>query len=411
MRALDQIEMLPGTRVLRRQQIKLQVAIINPLGHVKGYSAPETNGAIDRARALIKQADDLGEDLEDPLLLYSVLYGLWVANYAAFNGEVMRDLAEQFQSIAKEKAATFPLMMGHRLMGTTLLFMGDPAQGRHHLDRALALYDTAVHRALAARFGQDVQVAALSYRSWSNWVLGYPDAAVTDAERALNDARDIDQAAELMHALALKGFSSIWCGSYGLAKEEGRELAALAEEKGSAFFRTSGTIIAGLVMAHTGEMENAAQNIKGALSAMRSIGTTGFIPVYLSYLAWCSAELDRFEDAWSCIEHALTAAESSKQRWWQAETNRIAGEVVLRSPSSDEEKAQAYFKRALSIAREQQTKSWELRAAMSMARLCRDRGRRNEARDLLAPIYGWFTEGFNTRDLKEAKALLDEITC
>jgi class 3 adenylate cyclase len=171
-RALDQIDMLPGTPVLRRQRIKLQVAIINPLGHVKGYSAPETKGAINRARALIKQAEDLGEHPEDPLLLYSVLYGLWVANYAAFNGDVMRDLADQFQSIAKEKAATFPLMMGHRLMGTTLLFMGDPAQGRYHLDRALALYDTAAHRALAPRFGQDVRVAAFSYRSWSDWILG-----------------------------------------------------------------------------------------------------------------------------------------------------------------------------------------------------------------------------------------------
>ena len=312
---------------------------------------------------LLNKPRTSASDLEDPLLLYSVLYGFWVANYAGFNGDVMRDLAEQFQSIAKEKAATFPLMMGHRLMGTTLLFMGDPAQGRHHLDRALTLYDTAAHRALAPRFGQDVRVAAFSYRSWSDWILGYPDAAVADAERALADARDIDQAAELMHALALKGFNSIWRGNYGLAKEEGRELAALAEEKGSAFFRTSGTIIAGLVMAHTGEMENAVQNIKGALSVQRSIGTTGFLPVYLSYLARCSAELDRFEDAWRCIEDALTAADRSKERWWQAETNRIAGEIVLRSPESDEEKAQAYFKKALLIAREQQTKSWELRAA------------------------------------------------
>jgi len=170
-------------------------------------------------------------------------------------------------------------------------------------------------------------------------------------------------------------------------------------------------MIAGLVMAHTGEMENAIQNIQGALSVMHSIGTTGFRPTYLSYLARCSAELGRFEDARRCIEDALTAADRSKERWWQAETNRIAGEIVLRSPEADEEKAQAYFEKALSIAREQQTKSFELRAAMSMARLWRDRGRRKEACTLLAPIYGWFTEGFNTRDLREAKSLLDDITC
>src|SRR6185503_10030124 len=127
-RALDLIASLPATQALRREQIKLQVAIINPLGHVKGYSAPETKRAIDQARILIEQAEKHGEPLEDPLLLYSILYGLWVANYSAFNGDTMRELAEQFLSIAKEKQAMFPLMMGHRLKGTTLLFMGDPAQ-------------------------------------------------------------------------------------------------------------------------------------------------------------------------------------------------------------------------------------------------------------------------------------------
>ena len=155
-RALDQITALPPTSVLRREQIKLQVAIVNPLGHAKGYAAPETKGAVDRARTLIKQAEALGEHLEDLLLLSSVLYGLWVANYAAFNGGVMREVAEQFLSIAKEEGATFPLMMGHRLMGTSLLFMGSPALGQHHLNSALALYDAAEHRALASQFGQDV---------------------------------------------------------------------------------------------------------------------------------------------------------------------------------------------------------------------------------------------------------------
>ena len=408
-RALDQIAILPGTPVLRREQIKLQVAIINPIGHVKGYSAPETKGAVEQARVLIKQAEELREHLEDPLLLYSVLYGLWVANYAAFNGDVMRELAEKFLSIAKEKGATFPLMMGHRLMGTTLLFMGDPAQGQHHLNRAFALYDAAEHQALAARFGQDVRVAALSYRSWCHWMLGYPDAALTDAERALKDAREINQAAELMHALALKGFSSIWRGTYPAAKDEGRELAALAEEKGSKFFQISGMIVEGLVMAHTGEMENAIRNIKGAISASRSIGATGFHPAYSSYLARCNAELDQFEEAWSCIGDALKTAETSEERWWQAETNRIAGEIALKSPAPDTEKAQKYFDRALAVARQQRAKSWELRAAMSMARLWRDQGKRDEARDLLAPVYGWFTEGFDTLDLKEAKALLEEL--
>jgi hypothetical protein len=304
---------LPPTSALRREQIKLQVAIINPLGHVKGYAAVETKGAVDRARVLIAEAEALGEHLEDSLLLFSVLYGLWVTNYAAFNGDVMRELAEQFLSIAKEQGATLPLMMGHRLLGTSLLFMGDPVQGQQHLNRALALYDVAEHRVLAPRFGQDVRVAALSYRSWAHWMLGYPDAALRDAERALEDAREINQAAELMHAQFFKCFSSILCGNYGSASAEGRELASLADQKDSAFFRVSGMTIEGLIMAHTGKAENAIQLINGAITASRSIGTTMGFPVYSSYLAQSNAELDRFEKAWGYIGEATNAVDATKE--------------------------------------------------------------------------------------------------
>ena len=201
-RALDQIATLPATPALRREQIKLQVALITPLIHVKGYAAPETKAAAERARLLIEQAEALGEPPEDPLLLFSVLYGFWVANYVAFNGDVMRELAAQFLALAeKQGATTVPLMIGHRLMGTSLLLTGDIAEGRAHFDQALALYDPAEHRPLATRFGQDVRVAILSYRSWALWMLGYPEAALADADHALKDAREIGHAATLMYAL------------------------------------------------------------------------------------------------------------------------------------------------------------------------------------------------------------------
>jgi predicted ATPase len=129
----------------------------------------------------------------------------------------------------------------------------------------------------------------------------------------------------------------------------------------------------------------------------------------LSYLARAYAELGQFDDASGCIRKAMTAVEATKERWNAAEVHRIAGEIALKSQQPDGAKAEACFERALSVARQQQAKSWELRAAMSMARLWRDQGKRDEARDLLAPVYGWFTEGFDTRDLKEAKALLDEL--
>ena len=133
------------------------------------------------------------------------------------------------------------------------------------------------------------------------------------------------------------------------------------------------------------------------------------MPLHLSYLGIAYAELHQFNDAWRCIGEAMTAMETTKETWFEADIHRIAGEIALKSPLPDAAKAQAYFERALAVARKQQAKSWELRAAMSMARLWRDQGKRDEARDLLAPVYGWFTEGFDTLDLKEAKALLDEL--
>jgi predicted ATPase len=133
------------------------------------------------------------------------------------------------------------------------------------------------------------------------------------------------------------------------------------------------------------------------------------MPFSLSHLGIAYAELHQFDNAWRCIAEAMSAVESTKERWCEAEINGMAGEIALKSPEPDEAKAQAYFERALAVARQQQAKSWELRAALSMARLWRDQGKRDEARDLLAPVYGWFTEGFDTRDLKEAKALLDEL--
>ena len=165
----------------------------------------------------------------------------------------------------------------------------------------------------------------------------------------------------------------------------------------------------GYVFALTGKASNAVQMITAAITAWRSTGSTLFVPLHLSYLARAYAELGQFDDARRCIDEAMTAVETTKERWCEADINRVAGEIALKSPEPDAAKAEAYFERALAVAREQQAKSWELRAAMSMARLWRDQGKRDEARDLLAPVYGWFTEGFDTLDLKEAKALLDEL--
>jgi class 3 adenylate cyclase/predicted ATPase len=408
-RALSQIAALPGTPALRREEIKLQVAVITPLVHVRGYAAPEVKAAAERARLLIEQAEALGERPEDPLLLFSVLYAFWVANVVAFNGQVTRELAAQFLALAERQGATVPLLIGHRITATSLVYLGDVAESRGHADRAIALYDPAEHRPLATRFGQDARVSALCYRSWAQWFLGYPDAALADTSCALKDAREIGHATTLMYALFHASLTQILCGDYVAANTEAHDLVALAGEKGALLWKALGTILQGCVLGVSGKASDAVQMIGSAITALRSTGATLWTPFYLSYLARGCAELNQFDNAWRCIGDAMTAMETTKEKWWEAEVNRVAGQIVLQSPTPDAGKAETYFERALAVARQQQAKSWELRAAMSMARLWRDQGKPQQAHDLLAPVYGWFTEGFDTRDLKEAKALLDEL--
>jgi class 3 adenylate cyclase/predicted ATPase len=407
-RALDHIATLTPRPELRREAIKLQVALITPLLHVSGYAAPETRAAVERARLLIEQAEALGEPSEDPLLLFSVLYGFWVANLVAFNGEVMRELAVQFLALADKQRATGPLMMGHRLMGLSLLHTGDIVDGRGHLDRAIALYDPAEHRLLATRFGQDIGAATLSWKSLAFWLLGYPETALADCEHALRVAREIGHSATLMYVLNFSAWSHIHCGNYGAANTLVDEFSALKDQTGTLFWGAWGTMQRGCLLTLTGKAPEAVQTITSGVTAMRSTGTTMWMPLWLSYLARAYAELGQFDDAWRCIDEATTAAEMTRETWSEADIHRTAGEIALLSGRGTA-KAEAYFEHALAVAREQQAKSWELRAAMSMARLWRDQGKRRQAHDLLAPVYGWFTEGFDTLDLKEAKALLEQL--
>jgi predicted ATPase len=282
-------------------------------------------------------------------------------------------------------------------------------EARAHYNQALALYDPAEHRPLATRFGHDVRVALLSYRSWALWSLGYPEAALADTEHALNDAREVGHAAALMYALAVAIVPHTYCGNYAAANANAAELVALADEKGSLQWKAIGIITQGCAMALTGRASDAVQVITSALTAYRSTGGSVWVPWFLSTLTRAYMDLSQFDDAWRCIAEAMTAVETTKERWCEADIHRIAGEIALKSLAPNPEKAEAYFDRALAVARQQQAKSWELRAAMSMARLWRDQGKRDEARDLLAPVYGWFTEGFDTLDLKDAKVLLDEL--
>jgi predicted ATPase len=365
---------------------------------------------VDRARLLIERAKARGEPTEDPLLLFSVLYGLWVASLVGFNGDVMRELAIQFSALAEKQSTTGPRMVAHRQMGLSLLHTGEIEEGRAHLDRAMALYDPREHRHFATRFfGQDAGAAILCWRSLALLLLGHPDAALTDTKEALKIGRDSAHSATLTYALNFSVFQHVYCGDFAAANALIEELNILKDQMGSGFWGGWGLALGGCVSALTGRSAEAVQNITSGVIAMRSTGNTMWAPLFLTHLAWANAELGDFNTAWSNIYEAMSAVEVTKENWYEAEINRVAGEIALLGTGADAVKAEPYFASALKIAVTKKAKSWELRAAMSMARLLCLHGKPGPARDILAPVYGWFIEGFDTLDLREAKLLLEEL--
>ena len=404
-RALSQIRNLPGTPQLLGAQIKLQVALITALMILNGPAAPETRAAAERAHVLIGEAEALGEPLEAPGLLLSVLDGFAAANFLAFDGNAMRRIAKQFLALAEKQGATVPRMIGHRIMGMTVLHTGDIAQGRTHYDQALRLGEH-----LTTRLHMSERMQALCLRSFALWLLGYPEAALIDINDGLSDARKSGHANDLIYALFFASWFDLICfRNYETAKALADELVELGQKTGALAGQVQGMIQQGCVLAVMGKGSEAVHKISSGLSARTSGGATVTVPSFLSYLAIGHAELGHFDEARRCIDEAITTIKTTKERWFEPEVHRIAGELELKSAKPDRTKAQYHFQNALAVAREQRAKSWELRAATSTARLLRLQGNGNEARSLLAPVCDWFTEGFDTLDLKDAKAMLDQL--
>ena len=375
-RALDQIATLPSTPALRRMQINLQVALITPLNYVNGWAAPETKAAIERARLLLEQADALDEPLEDPLLLFSVLINVWSANFIAFNGDVSHDLAAQMLALAEKQKASFHhrrdqqgcAMVAHNFLGATLLLRGEIAEARTNFNQAaetrrvrgrrMAHYDPAEHRPLATRFREDPGVAILYFRSKALWLLGHPVAALTDIDQALKYARESAFTVSLLWALSASFFFvDSYCGNYTTVNARLDELIPLADEKDAPLFRAFGMLGRGWLLGLTGRAADAVETITSGIAAWRSTGATLHLPSWLSYLAAAHAELGQLDAAWRCVGEAMAAIETTKERWFEAEVYRTAGEIALKSLEPDAAKAEAYFERALSVARQQQAKS------------------------------------------------------
>jgi predicted ATPase/class 3 adenylate cyclase len=409
-RALSLLDTLPATSERRREQIKLQIELSNALIHTKGHASSETKASFEKARLLIANAEEQGDAPDDPLLLFSVLYGFWVANRMAFKGAVACELAEQFVDLAQKQSAIAPRMIGHMMLGISLVLVGTPSEGREHLDRAIALYEPAEHRALATRFGHDVRMSSYCWRALALWLLGCPDGAAFDMESALADADEIEHAATSMFALSHVALAHTFRRDYAKAEELAGRLVALGEEKGSLYWKSYGLMLQGWLLMQAGRASDAIAVGTAAVAAIRSTGATAYAPWYMSYLANAYAELQQFDDAWRCVGEAIDAAEATGERWCDAEIYRIAADIAQMEPNPDQDKIDAYFNRALLTAREQKAASLELRAAMGLATLRQKQGKCAEARNFVATMLERITEGFGTLDLIEAQNLLQSLS-
>ena len=366
-RALAQIATLPATPALRREAIKLQVAFATVLFHVKGYTAQQTIAAFERADAMIEQSEALGErsDGEDALLRFSVLYGQWTGNHSAGNLAKAVEVAKHFLVVAERQRLSAPLLMAHRVMGATLCLSGEFGAARRHLDRAVALYRPEEHRPLAARFGQDIGVAALGYRSLVLYRLGYPESALVDGDEALKGARDLGQAGTLLYAAGVGAFSEIHCGRFRVAEARVDELFALSEKYGLPFWRGFGELLRGCIFVATDRGDQATPLIGSGLSVLAATRMTLFSPFGLTWLARAHAACGRVAEAQNALSEALDAVSKTNQRWDEAEIHRIAGALAASLPHADPEMTESHFQQSLAIARRQEAKSFELRAATS----------------------------------------------
>ncbi len=399
-KALDQLALLPDDAERQRQELEFCSALGAVLIAVKGVGAPETGHAYARARALSEQLGSPSEFLQAP-------FGQSL--YLAFRGELDRaqSLAEDLLRLSGQRNDAAGLIRGHLSIGRNLMFIGRFASSRSHLEEGLALYDPISHHALGRETGTRSDVIAKGYLGNVLFCLGYPEQALARSNAAIAEAR------RLAHPPSLAGCVTPGCVLLSLVGDNaalgGRadELAAVAAEQGFSFWRALAAIYRGWVKVKNGDVAEGISLLRSGSAAYLATGAELWMPHNTTLLAGACEIAGQIEESLTLLDDALQIVERTGERWFGAELNRHKGRLLLRQ--GHPEAAGELYRKALSIAEEQGAKLWELRAAVSLARLRRDQGRDAEGRNLLAPVYGWFTEGFDTPDLKEAKALLDEL--
>jgi class 3 adenylate cyclase/predicted ATPase len=395
------LQTLPETTERIQQELFLQVTLGPALMNTKGFAAPEAEHAYARARALCQRAGDTPQR-------FSVLRGLWQFYNGRGPYQTARELGEQCLQLAQQGDDTARLLEAHHALWTTHFLMGELPLARTHMEQGLALHDPEQSRALAVTYGHDPGVCCRGGAAVALWLLGYPDQALRELHAAHALAQEVAHPPTVAFARMLTGIAYQLRRETDAAHEQAEALIALATEQGFALFVAIGGILRGATRTALGQRGEQIGQIRQDLAAVRETGSAVWEPYFLGLLADVYAQDGQVEAGLATLDEALAAAQGTGQRMVEAELYRLRGCLLLKT-GTPQAAAETWLLRAVDVARRQEAKSLELRAAMSLSRLWHQQGKRQKARDLLAEVYAWFTEGFDTADLQEAKALLDEL--
>ncbi len=342
--------------------------------------------------------------------------------------QTARQLGEQLLNLAQSIQDPALLMVAHDVLADTMLCFGEFAPAKEHSEQGITFYSLQQHHSLAFLYGgYDPGVACLFWTALALWHLGYPDQALKRSHAALTLARELSHSSSLAWALCTAALFHHHGRERQAAQERAEAAITLSTEQGFALYLAMGTILRGWALAQQGQGEEGIAQMHQGVAAWRATGAEVWRPYFLALLAEAYGKMGQPEEGLNVLAEALAAVHKTGERFYEAELYRLKGQLTLQkfqvsgsklqveeslesSVQSLGSEAEEYFLKAIDIARRQSAKSLELRAVMSLSRLWQQQGKKEEARQMLAEIYGWFTEGFDTKDLQEAKALLEELT-
>ena len=400
--ALAETEEMKNAASARQRRLKLQTSYGRAMMWSRGFGAEEAKAAFTRAKDLATGVDNAAER-------FNTYYGLWVGSVVRGELGRARETAETFRRETEDGSWMTEAGVASRSLGNTCVYQGDFAEAQAHLEEARRIYDPERDCDAKFRFGQDTGVGATVYLATTKWLLGETGRARELIEEALVRADESGHVPTQTHTYAFKALFEIFRGDAEAARRAAETVLELSQQHGIALYLTFGTLSSAWARARLGDRQNGAAELRQGLAGYTDQGNKLLVPFYQGLLAELEAEGQETEGALAFIDAALALAGETGEHWSDAFLHRVRGEILLRRDPANTAPAEEAFLTAISVAQQQKARSFELRGAMSMARLWRDQGKVQQARELLAPVYGWFSEGFDTLDLKEAKALLDEL--